>query len=347
MERALAAHDAMACAREALTAMRARQIPPTPQNYLIWYTVAADSDPTLARVVRLFDDQHLPFDEARNAELFERFFGQERERDHLRSIGDGVQRHLQAIGDLLAQISSGTREYGATLDDVVKVLPDHAGIDELNVALTTLCADTRLILDRADQWGEVATVQAEEVSRLKSDLDAARQEAETDALTEVGNRKRFDRRFRELAAAACEEGSTLSLLLLDIDHFKSFNDTYGHMLGDRVLKLVAQRAFKLVTASGELFRYGGEEFAILIPEAELGSAVEVAETVRKAVAGIRIARKRDSAPLRQITVSIGLSQYVLGEPLAEVVVRADAALYSAKNNGRNCTSIKRARRAAA
>ncbi len=335
-----------AWAREALLAMQRRQIPPTPENYCVWYHVAADSIPTLTRLVGVLDNQAVPYDDARNWELYERFFGQDRERTHLRSIGEQVQDHLAEIGGLLSQIAHGTQAYGDSLDGVVTSLDHRDGVGELDQALATLRDDTRAILERTDHWEQRASAHAQEVSRLKEDLDAARQEAETDALTQVGNRKRFDRRLREMVTVTCETGDPLSLILLDIDHFKSFNDAYGHQLGDRVLKLVAKRMVEAADVDNEVFRYGGEEFALLIPSTRLGDAVDAGERVRKAVGALRIARKSDSEPLRRITVSVGVSEYDPGEPLARVLERADAALYAAKNSGRNCTSIKRAKRAA-
>ncbi len=330
-------------ARQALLAMRERHIAPTPENYLVWYTVAADRDAALSRLVRVLDDQSAPYDEIRNWEIYNRFFSSDHERHQLRGLGDRVEVHLDAIGDLVGHILAGTQAYGAQLGDAVERIPQSTGLAELNQALSTLRADTQQILNRADQWSNTASSQADEVTKLKADLDAARNEAETDALTQIGNRKRFERRLRELAAAACEKGTALSLILIDVDHFKSFNDTYGHALGDRVLKLVAQRVNHLLDDGHEVARYGGEEFAVITPGVDIGNAVDIAEAIRKAVASLRVARKSDSEPLRRVTVSLGVAQYSLGEPLSRLAGRADGALYAAKASGRNCTSIKRAK----
>ena len=335
-----------AWAREALVAMQRRRIPPTPENYCIWYHVAADSIPTLTRLVNVLDTQSVPFDDARNWELYERFFGHGRESSQLRSIGEQVQDHLAEIGGLLSQIADGTQTYGDSIDGIVSTLGEPEGVGELDDALASLKRDTRQLLDRTDHWERTATAHAQEVSRLKEDLDAARREAETDELTQVGNRKRFDRRLREIVTVACENGTPVCVLLLDIDHFKSFNDTYGHALGDRVLKLVAKRMVDAADLDNEVFRYGGEEFAVLAPGTSIGEAVDLGERVRKAVGSLRVARKSDSSALRQVTVSVGVSEYEPGEPLGRVLERADAALYTAKNSGRNCTSIKRVKRPA-
>ncbi len=327
-------------ASQALELMQRRQIPPTPANFSVWYAVAAESDPSLSRVVSALDAQGVVFDEARNREIYERFFGYERERAEVRRIGDGVEQHLRSIVDLVAQISNGTEAYGASLDGMAQAIGADGAGGGFAHTLNSLRADTERMRGHTNVWRESASSRGVEMAKLKRALTAARNDAETDVLTRVGNRRRFDRRLPEFAELAHKQRKPLCVVMLDIDHFKRFNDTYGHSLGDRVLRLVADRLTKELRAPAELFRYGGEEFAALIPGHALGEAVDVAESLRQAVSMMRVARKSDSAPLRQVTVSLGVSQYAPGEPLSNVVRRADAALYAAKSSGRNCTSAK-------
>ncbi|TVQ34930.1 MAG: GGDEF domain-containing protein [Geminicoccaceae bacterium] len=334
-------------ARDALVAMRDRSIAPTPENYLVWYTVAADANPTLSRVIQVLDTQSAPYDDERNQELFGRFFGDQTERGVLEALGERIEQRLVDLARLLEQIVVGTQSYDDKLDDAGERLASPLSATDFQGLLSTLRADTQSLRDSAADWTNHTTAHAAEMQQLRADLAAARAEAETDALTGSGNRKRFDRRLRELAALACEQGSSLTLFFADIDHFKSFNDTYGHALGDRVLSLVAGKLREVAGPSVEVFRYGGEEFAALATGLELVSAVEIAETIRRSVAGARISRRSGGEPLRRITLSVGLSQYEPGEPLARFLDRSDAALYAAKNAGRNRTSIKRAKNRAA
>ena len=330
-------------ARQALVAMRNRNIPPTPENFLVWYTVAADANPTLSRVVQVLDTQSVPYGEERNRELFDRFFSDAAERGALEALGARIEGRLVELTHLLTGVLDGASVYGATLDQVDRRLGEGVSASELRQILATLREDTQHLRNNVSRWENHTTAHAVELGRLQHDLAAAREEAETDALTGIGNRKRFDRRLRELATAACEAGVPLSLLLADIDHFKEFNDTYGHTIGDRVLTLVAANLRELVGPRAEVFRYGGEEFAALAYDVEVMAAVEIAEIMRRSVAGARINRRSGGEPLRRITLSVGLSQYEPGEPLGRFVARSDAALYAAKNAGRNRTSIKRGR----
>ena len=176
---------------------------------------------------------------------------------------------------------------------------------------------------------------AGEMESLRRDLVNTRKEAMTDALTGIANRKYFDAKLRETAAATMETGEALSLLLVDIDHFKSFNDRYGHQAGDQVLAIVAHSLTNAIKGQDTVARYGGEEFGIILPHTELHGATALAEHICTAMAARHIRRKSTAQDFGSVTLSIGVAEYRLGEPLSVLIDRADAALYRAKGDGRN------------
>ena len=161
-----------------------------------------------------------------------------------------------------------------------------------------------------------------------------------DELTQIFNRRYFnDRSHRELNRARRHKHA-LSFIIMDIDHFKNFNDTYGHAIGDEVLKWVAQQVQLGLRDTDILARYGGEEFMIILPETEKEGAVTVAEKVRKLVDknSTNLTKKFDSPiPIkRNITISLGVAQFeVDGDRLESLLEKADERLYKAKVNGRN------------
>jgi diguanylate cyclase len=127
----------------------------------------------------------------------------------------------------------------------------------------------------------------------------------------------------------------LSLLIADIDHFKKFNDTFGHQVGDKVLRTVGRSLKDGVKGRDTAARYGGEEFAVILPQTPMSGALAVAEQIRGGLAGRKLVDKRSGDDYGRVTLSIGAAEYRSGESAADLIGRADAALYRAKENGRN------------
>lgn len=175
-----------------------------------------------------------------------------------------------------------------------------------------------------------------ETSRLQRLLDEERARASQDSLTGIWNRGAFDKRLGEEVSRARRSGRPLSLMFLDVDHFKRLNDTYGHQAGDRVLVSVAKLIGGGLRAHDFLARYGGEEFVVLMPDTGAAPALQVAERVREAIA---TASFRFQGQPVGVTLSAGVSDLLEGEEAETLLERADKALYRAKHDGRNrCVS---------
>jgi diguanylate cyclase len=176
---------------------------------------------------------------------------------------------------------------------------------------------------------------SQQVSELRTKLADVRKESMTDPLTRIANRKAFDEAIRGAQAAVNQEGEAVTLLLCDIDHFKAFNDNWGHQTGDQVLKLVAACLSDNVKGRDTAARYGGEEFAVLLRGTSLEAATRVANQIRATVETKKLVKKSTGDILGSITISIGVAQLASGETPESVVRRADACLYGAKHSGRN------------
>lgn len=180
----------------------------------------------------------------------------------------------------------------------------------------------------------LATARAARYAELE--MHAAREVARVDPLTGLANRGQLDLSLESLLQASASSGNPLSVMFLDLDHFKVINDTYGHGVGDDCLVACAQILRKALRASDLLARYGGEEFVVVLPGATLARAGEIAETLRTT-----IQRHGDTVAGRTVglTASIGLAEWHRGESVTALLERADAALYCAKNNGRNRVEV--------
>lgn len=174
-----------------------------------------------------------------------------------------------------------------------------------------------------------------DLQSLRRELVMAQNEAMMDGLSGLKNRKQFEKDFRASMARSMEEGKPLSLLMLDVDHFKSINDTYGHLTGDNVLRRLGEAIRLSIKGRDLAFRYGGEEFAILLPETDRNSAATLAEQLRIKVHEWCGARFRECDLQLNLTISLGVAEYYFGETADSLLGRADQALYLAKQRGRN------------
>jgi diguanylate cyclase (GGDEF)-like protein len=171
---------------------------------------------------------------------------------------------------------------------------------------------------------------------LQRNGERAFQAARADALTRLGNRLRLDEDLAALAGRASRYGHRYSLALSDVDHFKRYNDRYGHLAGDAALRRVAEAMHESLRAGDVLYRFGGEEFVAILPEQALADAAIAMERVGAAVARLRIAHE-DNRPFGVLTISTGVAELVLnsGSSQEDWLRRADVALYRAKRQGRN------------
>ncbi len=165
-------------------------------------------------------------------------------------------------------------------------------------------------------------------------LRQAQYNALTDGLTGLGNRHWMKDMFEREVTRACASGQSLCLMMIDIDHFKTFNDQYGHIAGDRVLAAVSEALRGYLRPTDLIARFGGDEFAVLLPGIGLDQAQHTAERLRQHVASL-------SPPSLStaITISIGVSANRADDDVATLVTRADSAMYDAKDKGRNCVAV--------
>ena len=177
-----------------------------------------------------------------------------------------------------------------------------------------------------------------EAEKLRKTIEEERNKAYKDALTGIPNRMAFDERINDEFQRWKRYNSKLTLCLVDIDKFKGVNDTYGHKAGDIVLRTVAKKCASKIRKSDYFCRYGGEEFALILPETDLSAAITVAETLRESIEKCSFQYAEESVG---ITISCGLAQIKKNDTLDKLFQRADQALYKAKETGRNrCISEK-------
>jgi diguanylate cyclase (GGDEF)-like protein/PAS domain S-box-containing protein len=222
-------------------------------------------------------------------------------------------------------IDLGDRKYRRKSGELIDVTVTLSRIPGTGTSAGWCTAVVRDVTQSRQFERQLADYQRE----LESTNRRLRERSTTDALTGIANRGGFNDRFHEEFTRARRSHRALSLMLMDVDHFKSFNDTFGHPAGDRVLKSVAGALAEAIRADDYVARYGGEEFAVILPDTEFGGAMVLAERCRRAVAAI-------VGLERKVTVSIGVTTLTDATPDESTFLKeADDALYSSKQMGRN------------
>jgi diguanylate cyclase len=205
---------------------------------------------------------------------------------------------------------------------------------DLQGNVTSMLMETKKV---SETFGKISTQLDEskkEAQRLADELKSVREEALTDSLSGLFNRRGFDVELERMSGKTGTDGA-LALIMLDIDNFKTVNDTYGHPLGDAVIAAVGQFIRDCVGAAGIAARYGGEEFAVLFPNQTIDAAEKLAQKIRLRVEQGKIKRRKDDEAIGGITISAGVALWKAGQDPASLVDRADKALYAAKHAGRN------------
>jgi diguanylate cyclase len=338
------AHDLTAArghAESALAEMGRHGVAPTPRNYALWFAYASRSSDGLVRAMDEIAAAGKGFAQEILDQLFARHVASQPQRELYRNVGQRLQEALAQLMERLGDANGSTRAYSERLDAWSVELDAPQSLERLREVLAELAADTDLVMHK-NQSLELQLVRSTgEVEELRRSLAAVQHEAMTDGLTGIANRKFFDARLREAMRAAQAAAEPLSLLFIDIDRFKQFNDTWGHPLGDKVLRLVARTLTDCVKGRDLAARIGGEEFAILLEATPHEAALAVAEQIRVAMLRRKIVRKDSGEDLGQVTISVGVGLYRAGERAETLLARTDAALYMAKRSGRNRVASER------
>ena len=321
------------CGRAAFDSVVQLGITPTPDNFAIWYEDHSGLNPELRHLIDVLLSKPAHCDDQTMAAIYRKFFVHAGERDALREASDRMQHLLHEVGAMVGDAGNGAREFGTVVRDTSRAFAD--GGLTLPALIQKLREEARAMADRSEAIGQHLTGAVERIQLLERSLDDMRQDAATDGLTRLANRRSFDTQLREVAGRAMNSGEPLMLLLIDIDHFKRVNDTWGHQTGDQVLRLVASTLASSARTSDFVARYGGEEFAVILPATRPDAAVAVAERVRRSFEGREIVARTSGKTIGNLTLSAGGALYEPGERLSEWVERADQALYAAKKGGRN------------
>ncbi len=336
MIKALDEHErTMAFAEVALGQIRSLRQTAVPRNYEIWYVYATGYNLPLNKIINETLARNGKLTEADLELIYETYLSQTKTTERIDKVGTRVIGEIDDVMALITEALGTSESYDHSLAKATEKLSLADNRDEVKAVIQALIDSTREMRGTNKLLEERLALSKSEISNLQHSLDEIRAESLTDPLTGLGNRKYFDRSIGVAVQQALASGQPLSLLMFDIDHFKSFNDSYGHLTGDQVLRLVGMSLKQNMKGQDITARYGGEEFAVVLPNTALRQALTVADHIRRAVMAKELKKKSTGEILGRVTISVGVSMLKPGDDTDSLIERADACLYAAKRNGRN------------
>jgi diguanylate cyclase len=325
----------MAFAEVALGQIKSLRQTAIPRNYEIWYVYATGYNSELNKIINETLARNGKLTEADLQQIYETYLSQIKTTDRIDKVGSRVIGEIDDVTRLIGDALGMSVSFEENLSGARERLEAARKPDEIKAIVESLMKSTREMRDTNKALQDRLTLSKTEICNLQHSLEAIRAESLTDPLTGLGNRKYFDRSIEIAVQNALANGEPLSLLMFDIDHFKSFNDSYGHLTGDQVLRLVGMSLKQTIKGQDITARYGGEEFAVVLPNTALRQALTVADHIRRAVMAKELKKKSTGEILGRVTISVGVSMLKPGDDTDSLIERADGCLYAAKRNGRN------------
>ncbi len=320
--------------KQAIPLMIKNGVTPNPCNFALWYAYVANRDMELKRTLDDVVQEHNGVPDEISRDLFRQYVMKD-EADLQRNLQESLTMVLQDMLGDVEKAQHGADDFERSLQaglDTIEGDPENASLED---TIKRLIETTKSVKSVTNGFQNQLQSAESEINELRRQLVEKEQDVYTDQLTKIGNRRAFDRKMVELFQ---NSDSEMTLVLVDLDHFKKLNDTYGHLMGDKVLQGVGQVMQKVCPENALAARYGGEEFAFLLEDTQDAASV-VAEAVRTTLTKLVLRKKDSGEAIDNITASFGVAQKVEGEFPEQLIERADQALYAAKEAGRNRVQI--------
>jgi len=322
-------------AKKILPRMGELKVPLIPENYQLWYEYYMGNNKDLVNDFNRLIESPESFTPEMSLTLYNKYFGDkkgnrliEKIQNETRTILKNFLDQMLTTNDMTSDYSLRLKSYSEQLDIAADLSEIQEIIEDLKIETNEMAGSTHSLRNQLEE----ATAKA---NHLKEKLESTTREALIDAVTGLHNRKSFDMRISVFYEDFQKDGDPFSVIMLDIDHFKKFNDKYGHKVGDEVLNHVGSIMRNTLKGKDFPARYGGEEFIVLLPTTLLDNACILAEQLRKNIFMKKLKLTRTGERIDTITVSLGVSEIKPKDTVDSLIERVDKALYLAKNSGRN------------
>jgi diguanylate cyclase len=310
----------------------------TPPNYAVWYEFVTGINPALNEAMGKLVDSGDKLDDDAIEKLYLKYVS-ECNMDVQQILRDDIQQLLGKLAGFTEETDQQAHHFGNSLQTYGDTLKQNLDASKLGALINSMAGDTDKMRGSMQNLQSELTASKQQVEKLHQELQSARGEALTDPLTGILNRRGFETKAQQTFADQTTLDKGLCILMVDIDHFKKINDTYGHLFGDKVIRAIAATLKSKVRGEDSVARLGGEEFAVMLPETDITGARIVAEHIRQSIERGKIRRLDTQEQIGGITISIGVAPYTGGVSVVNLLDQADKALYVSKKTGRNKTTV--------
>lgn len=317
-----------------LKALRERGLRPTPELYHVWFVYFAEENPEILRVIDAVLASGEALAEEALLQLYYRYIFDRQAADFLQRGMEDFSELVEGSDDCLTTARTEFEDYSALLTRSREALEDHR---QVSPVLGEIIEKTNEMQNTVECLHRRLDLYLDKVAGLQRELEETRERSYTDGLTRVSNRIYFEEQLNQLVAEhdSSKQPEPFSIMIVDLDQFKAINDRFGHRIGDEILVLIASMLKANIKGRDIVARYGGDEFAILLPQTPLADAMVLAGDMSSRIAEREVRAKQTGESFGHMTISIGVAEYVAQEGAAKLIDRADGALYRAKKEGRN------------
>lgn len=324
--------------RLALPLMTKHGVPVTPENYCLWYEYVLGENTKLCNRMDELIAQDMDFTESLNQELYEHHVSR-CNTEKIESIRGNLQSIIKDVSTSLVSADTRAGHFTTRLGSLDSSLHGKRSLDEIQQLLKTMLGETAQMQQMITTLKQHILSKSEEVIALQKELEQERIRSKIDPMTRLANRSAFFAAVRDALDDGGSGPGRLCMLMLDIDAFRDINDRHGHLVGDRVIKFVAESIRRSIKGKDTAARYSGEKFAVLLPDTPFDGAKHLGQNIMNIVANAKLMRADTKQPLGRITISTGLAVYKTSESTMDFVNRANQAMVHAKKKGPNqlCT----------
>jgi diguanylate cyclase len=320
--------------RLVLIELNALNLPPNPIFFTLFYERALKRDASLNKDI----DDAINSEKGLSVDIAQEIFDTHVLNGAIKEMSKAQSALLRVIRNVMMQMLNTGNEfsnYASSLGDFVRKIDRTDSVQDIRMLTADVIEDSRQLERTSKETSSQLNDAGEQITRLKEELEAARRDARTDPLTGLANRRGLNEMLLQRINLFLQEKTPFCVILADIDHFKRINDSYGHLVGDKILRFVARTLMANIKGQDSVIRFGGEEFAIVLPYTQYDGGIIVAQHLRQKIASSRLRLAESGRDLGGLTISLGVAAVHTDDTPDSLLRRADDALLKAKAEGRD------------